>query len=120
MTLSGKFAVPIVSGVTLFLLLEPPPEPHAPATRAKASKLAPTAPLRCNRMGRHPSCCRYNDGGPRRICQAGSGALHAQTTSSIFPGPTSADAAPAPGAAAPGAAAGIVDARRMPAGVRTC
>jgi hypothetical protein len=62
MTFSEKFAVPIV--IDLWALLEPlvplevlePLELHAAARRAKARRLAPTAPFLCNRIGRHPSC----------------------------------------------------------------
>src|SRR5205807_7162324 len=78
MTFSEKLAEPILTGV-LVLELEPPPEPHAPATRAKATRLAPTAPTRRNRMGLLPSCrccgrrfpphlCRLTRQAPRPPC----------------------------------------------------
>src|ERR1700674_674464 len=49
MTFSAKFAEPMVM---VELLLAPPPEPHAPVHKTSAARLAPTAPTRCNRMGR--------------------------------------------------------------------
>src|SRR3954470_22696144 len=70
---SEKLADVIVSGflaaVVLLLLdlLELPPDPHAPATMASTSRIAPAAPVRVYRMGRCPLWSFRDRGCPGRI-----------------------------------------------------